>query len=186
MMWIVISLLCVASLFVIYAVYKVVWYMVIMFRLRIELNRNNVKLIKPFCKMIFGKKGECNFVVRTKRGNYSVAVISYITNHSRLNIEKKDSNYYIDVRRQSFMFKEAYYKSGEPELSVLHRSETSLRKTLLHLESPKDKTTAVLLFYPKPKDLTYADRDMKFLYSGDEVGSYKVMFWDDLKALMRR
>ncbi len=172
------------ALTVIYALYRVVWYTFLMLRLRVYLGKWNVKLVRPFRRILFGYKGEFNFVLRTKKERYSVAVVSYMAKRWRLNIEKKDSEYFINMRRKRFFSKEYYYNSAEPDHSVQYRSEKSVVYSRLRLEEPSDGTTPILLFYPKPRELTYADHDMKILCSGDKIGSHTVMFWDDLRALM--
>ena len=185
MKWIIISLICILFLLVLYSCYKLVWYVIVLIRLRIVINRKNVEFITPFYSTIFGRKGKTNFIVHSSKGDFAVSVISYITNHSRLNIEKKQKNYLIDVRRKKFIFSEFYYKSGEPDLSILHRSETSLIKSEMVLEDPGPNMSSVLLFYPKPKDLTYAEREMNYLYSGDKIGNHIVMFLDDIQAFIK-
>lgn len=185
MKWVILSLICILSLLVLYTCYKIVWDVIVMIKLRIVLNRKNVELVTPFHNIIFGRKGKINFIIHSNNGDFAVSVISYITNHSRLNIEKINKKYFIDVRRKKFIFSEFYYKSGEPELSILHRSETSLIKSELLLEEPSPDMSSVLLFYPKPKDLTYADREMNYLYSGDRIGCHIIMFLDDIQALIK-
>ena len=97
MKWIIISLICILFLLVLYSCYKLVWYVIVLIRLRIVINRKNVEFITPFYSTIFGRKGKTNFIIHSSKGDFAVSVISYITNHSRLNIEKKQKNYLIDV-----------------------------------------------------------------------------------------
>ncbi len=186
MKWVILSLICILTLLVLYILYKLVWYAVVMIKLRIVLNRSDVEFVKPFYKVIFGRKGQRNFVIHSNDSDFVVSVISYITNHSRLNIEKIEQKYFIDVRRKNYLFNEFYRKSGEPELSVLHRSETSLMKSELLLEESGSDASSVLLFYPKPKDLTYADKEMKYLYSWDKIGDHSIIFIEDLKAILNK
>jgi len=174
-------LICVLT----YIAYKIVWYTIIMIRLKLHLNKWNAQLIRPFHRIIFGNKGQFNFMIRTSKTQLSVAVVSYMSKHSRLNIEKHGEEYYINVRRKSFVFKEFYHHSEEPKHSIQYHSEMSLCYKALLLEKPKIGTTPILLFYPSPKELTCADREMKILYSGDKIGKHEVMFWHDLCSLMK-
>lgn len=178
------ALLCIIFL---YAVYKLLWYTVKMLVLRVKLGRGKVRFHRSFLMAVFGKKGKADFTVSTRKEDYVVSVISYVSTHGRWHIERAGDCFYAESRRHSNVFYSVYNHSGEPEHSKLYRRETRIQRNRLHLSEEHGKyEKRVLLFYPKPKLLTYADTSFDYLGSGSLVNGYEVWFEKDLLAHIQK
>ena len=84
MFYVLLALAVFAGLLAIYALFKGIWYAVKMFAFRIRLGRLKAQGLalefkRPFYKMLFGKKGETDFIVSNKRERYAVSVISFVS-----------------------------------------------------------------------------------------------------------
>lgn len=93
-----------AVLFVLYSIYKVIWYIVkilVLFGKVSKLARGGVTVqwLRHPLKIIFGQKGVPNFTVGMSGKNYEVSVLSFISTHSRWNIEKTRTRYLFEVRK---------------------------------------------------------------------------------------
>lgn len=187
MFYVLLALAVFAVLLAFYALCKVIWYTVKMVVFRFKLGRLKAQGLalefkRPFYKMIFGKKGETDFIVSNKRERYAVSVISFISTRGRWNIEQTRDHPYIEVRRYNRIFYNLYHNSGtEPEHSKDYRRETRLIRRRLYVSSEEasgDKR--VLLMHPRPKLLTYTDTRFRYLGAGDSVLGYQIMYASDL------
>ena len=139
-------------------------------------------------EIIFGNKGSLDFVITVDDCKYLISIISFIYGKRRLrwNVEKAvDSDLmYIEVNFYSGMLYKNYKNAGkEANFLSFNKFETTLERHRLLLNDVvcNDKIKNVLLFAYAPEHLTYSDTKFKFLYSGDIVSGYKVMFLNDLK-----
>ena len=95
---IILALRIILDLCILYTAYKIVWYMIVMAKFiskikRLNKNGTTVQFKRSFLGMIFGKKGECDFVIKTFKETVAVSVVSFITVHGRWIIEKARNNY---------------------------------------------------------------------------------------------
>lgn len=187
MFYVLLALAVFAVLLAFYALCKVIWYTVKMVVLRFKLGKLKSKGLalefkRPFYKMIFGKKGETDFIVSNKRERYAVSVISFVSTRGRWNIEQAQDHPYIEVRRYNRIFYNLYQNSGtEPEHSKDYRRETRLIRSRLYV-SPEEASgdNRVLLIHPRPRLLTYTDTRFRYLGSGDSVFGYQILYAPDL------
>lgn len=187
MFYVLLALAVFAGLLAFYALCKVIWYTVkmLVFRFKLGKLKSNglaLEFKRPFYKMIFGKKGETDFIVSDKRERYAVSVISFVSTRGRWNIEQAQDHPYIEVRRYNRIFYNLYENSGtEPEHSKDYRRETRLLRTRLYV-SPEETSgeKRVLLIHPKPRLLTYTDTRFRYLGMGDSVFGYQILYAPDL------
>ena len=179
------------AIMIIYAIYKVIWYTIKMLSFKKKINKINsdtvnVKYQRGFLNMIFGKKGYIDFVVTTPNEKYAVSVISFISTHSRWNIEKTRSTYYVEARRRNEIFYRVDNNSHSPEHAKEYRRESRFARCELYLQ-PKDERfdKQILLIYPKPKLLTYTDVRFDFLLTGSKIEDHEIMHADDFFELFK-
>lgn len=175
-----------------YTVYKVIWYSVKMLSLSKKLKALDaasitVTYMRKFPEMIFGKKGQPDFVINAAGKAYEVSVISFISTHSRWNIEKAARNYYIEVRKYNNVIYKTEKNSGtEPQHARDYRRESRFVRTELHISPLRTEfDKQILLIYPRPKLLTYTDTKLDYLDAGSTVGGHEIMYEDDFWALLR-
>lgn len=160
-----------------YGCYKVIWYTILLLRFRKRLRRCGVRFVRPFWKIVFGEKGATDFTFVKDGETYAVSVLSFISNHSRWNIEQARTHYYLEVRRYNHLFYDRYVNSGtEPEHSKEYRRESRLCFTRLALSPAAEGEKKILLVHPRPKQLTYATWGLDYLREGSEVAGYKILF----------
>ena len=175
-----------AVLFVLYSIYKVIWYIVkilVLFGKVSKLARGGatVQWLRHPLKIIFGQKGVPNFTVGMSGKNYEVSVLSFISTHSRWNIEKTRTRYLFEVRKYNKILYNVYNNSGtEPELSKEYRRETRLYRKELYV-SPISEAyeKQIWLVFPKPRLLTYTDTGWEYLIAGSVVGGHEIMYAKD-------
>lgn len=147
-----------------------------------KLNRGDtsVEYVRSFSKIAFGEKGKPNFLVKTKDKTYEVTALSFPVVRGRWNIEKAEGRYYAEVRVYNKWFFNVYNNSGtEPEHSKEYRRETRITRKRFYINPDKGQAEKILLVYPKPKALTYTDYKYEYVYSGNEVFGYKVLYDED-------
>lgn len=183
MYYILLALAVFFCLFGLYAVGKCIWYAAKMLSLRRKLNKLKsngmpVEFKRPFYKMIFGKKGETDFVVSGKRERYAVSVISFVSTRGRWNFEKARNHCYVEARRYNRIFFNTYNNTGtEPEHSKDYRRETRFIRSRLYLPPEEEGSEKrVFLIYPRPKLLTYTDTRLEYIGAGDSVFGYQIMY----------
>ena len=175
-----------AVLFVLYSIYKVLWYIakiLVLFGKVSKLARGGVTVqwLRHPLKIIFGQKGVPNFTVGMSGKNYEVSVLSFISTHSRWNIEKTRTRYLFEVRKYNKILYNVYNNSGtEPELSKEYRRETRLYRKELYV-SPISEAyeKQIWLVFPKPRLLTYTDTGWEYLIAGSVVGGHEIMYAKD-------
>lgn len=175
-----------AVLFVLYSIYKVIWYIVkilVLFGKVSKLARGGVTVqwLRHPLKIIFGQKGVPIFTVGMSGKNYEVSVLSFISTHSRWNIEKTRTRYLFEVRKYNKIQYNVYNNSGtEPELSKEYRRETRLYRKELYV-SPISEAyeKQIWLVFPKPRLLTYTDTGWEYLIAGSVVGGHEIMYAKD-------
>lgn len=175
-----------AVLFVLYSIYKVIWYIVkilVLFGKVSKLAHGGVTVqwLRHPLKIIFGQKGVPNFTVGMSGKNYEVSVLSFISTHSRWNIEKTRTRYLFEVRKYNKILYNVYNNSGtEPELSKEYRRETRLYRKELYV-SPISEAyeKQIWLVFPKPRLLTYTDTGWEYLIAGSVVGGHEIMYAKD-------
>lgn len=179
-----------AVLFVLYSIYKVIWYIVkilVLFGKVSKLARGGVTVqwLRHPLKIIFGQKGVPIFTVGMSGKNYEVSVLSFISTHSRWNIEKTRTRYLFEVRKYNKILYNVYNNSGtEPELSKEYRRETRLYRKELYV-SPISEAyeKQIWLVFPKPRLLTYTDTGWEYLIAGSVVGGHEIMYAKDFFEL---
>lgn len=175
-----------AVLFVLYSIYKVLWYIakiLVLFGKVSKLARGGVTVqwLRHPLKIIFGQKGVPIFTVGMSGKNYEVSVLSFISTHSRWNIEKTRTRYLFEVRKYNKILYNVYNNSGtEPELSKEYRRETRLYRKELYV-SPISEAyeKQIWLVFPKPRLLTYTDTGWEYLIAGSVVGGHEIMYAKD-------
>ena len=175
-----------AVLFVLYSIYKVIWYIVkilVLFGKVSKLARGGVTVqwLRHPLKIIFGQKGAPIFTVGMSGKNYEVSVLSFISTHSRWNIEKTRTRCLFEVRKYNKILYNVYNNSGtEPELSKEYRRETRLYRKELYV-SPISEAyeKQIWLVFPKPRLLTYTDTGWEYLIAGSVVGGHEIMYAKD-------
>ena len=175
-----------AVLFVLYSIYKVIWYIakiLVLFGKVSKLARGGVTVqwLRHPLKIIFGQKGVPIFTVGMSGKNYEVSVLSFISTHSRWNIEKTRTRYLFEVRKYNKIIYNVYNNSGtEPELSKEYRRETRLYRKELYV-SPISEAyeKQIWLVFPKPRLLTYTDTGWEYLIAGSVVGGHEIMYAKD-------
>ena len=175
-----------AVLFVLYSIYKVIWYIVkilVLFGKVSKLARGGVTVqwLRHPLKIIFGQKGVPIFAVGMSGKNYEVSVLSFISTHSRWNIEKTRTRYLFEVRKYNKILYNVYNNSGtEPELSKEYRRETRLYRKELYVSPISEAYDKQMwLVYPKPRLLTYTDTGWECLIAGSVVGGHEIMYAKD-------
>jgi hypothetical protein len=195
----VLEMTCVISF--VYFLYKLLWYIWKMISLgramrKLEKYGATVVRLRSGWKCVFGARGEVDWRIVTPKGVFEVSVITFISNHSRWNIESEyvleenREGYRIDVRKYNNLFYNPERHSERPDHALDFRRETRFTLTRLNL-SPRDENMRpedrkILLFYPKPKVLTDAHKGFAYLYAGDRVEDYEVMYLKDLRDAVKQ
>ena len=140
-----------------------------------------VQWLRHPLKIIFGQKGVPIFAVGMSGKNYEVSVLSFISTHSRWNIEKTRTRYLFEVRKYNKILYNVYNNSGtEPELSKEYRRETRLYRKELYVSPISEAYDKQMwLVYPKPRLLTYTDTGWECLIAGSVVGGHEIMYAKD-------
>lgn len=105
-----------AVLFVLYSIYKVIWYIakiLVLLGKVSKLARGGVTVqwLRHPLKIIFGQKGVPIFTVGMSEKNYEVSILSFISTHSRWNIEKTRTRYLFEVRKYNKILYNVYNNS---------------------------------------------------------------------------
>lgn len=180
-------------LMLIWVLYKVIRYWRKMRSLRKTvkaLNKGGTTVIfqRKFSKIIFGKKGYPNFIITTPEKKYEVSVISFLSTHSRWNIEKASDSYFVEARRPSkFFYKTEYRSEPTSDTAADYRRESEFSRSELYL-SPTDPAfdKQILLIYPKPNLLTYSERHQDVLYPGNTVCGHEILYLEDFLRLFEK
>lgn len=175
-----------------YAVYKVIWYIVKMFSFRAKMRKLGkeegirVEELRGLRGILLGTKGEADYYVTVKGIRYEVSVISFISVHGRWSFEKTRIGHLIEVRRPP-----EFFYSKKRHLSVadsVHERKNELRlsrKALVLTPKEDEYAMQILLVYPAPMRITYADHQYTEIHSGDTVTNHVIMNIQDFLALVR-
>ena len=176
---------------IIYTVYKIIWYTIKMLSFKRKIKNINSDTVKVefrrgLFQIVFGKKGYVDFVVTTPNGSFAISVISFISTHSRWNIEKTRSTFYVEARRKNVIFYRVDNNSHSPEHAKLYRRESRFARCELCLQNKEENIDKqILLIYPKPKLLTYTDVRFDYLLTGSKIADHEIMHADDFFELFR-
>lgn len=173
-----------------YAVYKVIWYIVKMFSFRSKMRKLGreegivVEELRGLKGILFGTKGEADYYVTVKGKRFEVSVISFISVHGRWSFEKTRTGHLIEARRPP-----EFFYSKKRHLSVadsVHERKNELRlsrKALVLTPEEEEYAMQILLVYPTPMRITYADHKYTEIHSGDTVAGHTVMNMRDFLNL---
>lgn len=174
-----------------YALYKIIWYIIKMYSFRAKMRRLGreegimVEELRGLKGILFGTRGEADYYVTVGGKRYEVSVLSFISVHGRWSLEKTRTGHLIEVRRPP-----EFFYSKKRHLSVAdsvheRKNELRLRRKALVL-TPEDEEYAgqILLVYPAPMRITYADHKYREIVSGDTVAGHTVMNMEDFCGMV--
>ena len=178
-----------------YSIYKVIWYICKLCALSHKIRRLKKKGCTVVCLRsglgrVFGARGKADYRIITRSGVFEVSVITFISTHSRWNIqnhytiENNQEGYLIDVRRYNKMFYKAERHSERPDHAMDFRRESRITLTRLTLP-PRDEDMhpedrRILLVYPKPQLLTRTTTRMDYLDPGSRLEDFEIMYLHNL------
>ena len=174
-----------------YAVYKTIWYMIKMLALKsfIKDMQKSGAVVEPqrkFSDMIFGKKGEADYIISVDGKKYEISVLSFVSTRGRWNVEKTRNHYYVECRRQNKIFYSSYVNSNAADYVAEYKGESRFSRKELFL-TPMDESfeKQILLIYPWPNRVTYTDARYHDVSSGQEqVDGHVFMDIKDLYQLV--
>ena len=169
-----------------YGLYKVIWYTVKMlsftkFIKKLTEQGADVQRLRKTKDIVFGNKGDPDFIITCKDKKYEISVLSFISTHGRWNIEKTRARFFIESRRGSKIFYKMHVNSNAPEHVKEYKNEARVSRkelTITPIDASFEKQ--IFLLYPYPKKITYTDTNYNELYIGNKVEGHFVM---DIKAL---
>lgn len=75
----------------VYTIYKVIWYCIKLIQLNLTIKsfekHTHLTRKRKNWDVVFGKKGPTDFIMQTQDKTYEVSILSFISTHSRWNIE---------------------------------------------------------------------------------------------------
>lgn len=169
-----------------YGLYKIIWYTVKMlsftkFIKKLTEQGVDVKKLRKMKDIVFGKKGDPDFIITYSGKKYEISVLSFISTHGRWNIEKTRTRFFIESRRGSNFFYKKYVNSGAPEHVSEYKNEARIsRKELTVTPIDASFEKQIFLLYPYPEKTTYTDANYNELFVGNKVEGHFIM---DVKAL---
>ena len=174
-----------------YAVYKTIWYTIKMRSLKsfIQDMQESGAVVEPqrkFSDMIFGKKGEADYIISIDGKKYEISVLSFVSTRGRWNVEKTRNHYYIECRRQNKIFYSQYINSNAADYVAEYKGESRFSRKELFL-TPMDESfeKQILLVYPWPNRITYTDARYHDVSSGKEkIDGHVFMDIKDLYQLV--
>ena len=184
-------LLFYALVLILYALYKVIWYTVVMLSFPVRMRRLGkggirVERLRGLMKTVFGRKGDPDYYVTVGGKRYEVCVLSFISIHGRWIFEMRTARYRIEARRlRDHFYSEKKHRSiaGSPHE---YKSEFRISRQDLFL-TPIDEEYAgqILLVYPTPKRMVCVDHQYRELRSGDDMYGHTVMSLSDFTEMIR-
>lgn len=170
----------------IYGLYKIIWYtikMLFLIKFIKELTKKgaDVQKLRGIRDVVFGKKGNPDFVVTYEDKKYEISVLSFVSTHGRWNIEKTRTRFFLESRRASRFFYKRYVNSGVPDHVAEYKNEARISRKELTI-TPIDLSfeKQIFLLYPYPQKITYTDANYNELYIGNKVEGHVIM---DIKTL---
>ena len=173
-----------------YAIYKILWFAVKMLalgRFMKDVDAPGVRVEKKrsLFDTVFGKKGEVDYLVQVGEKRYEVSILSVVSTHGRLNVEKTRSRYFVESRRADKVFYSRHVNSHLPSHVSEYKGETRVSRRELFLSPPDPSVDGqILLIYPYPKRVTYTDSAYREIYSGDKIEGHVVMNVNDFDRLI--
>ena len=185
---ILVALSVIAFAALIYGVYKTIWYIIKLVSFtkiikKLTEQGADVQKLRKKKDIVFGKKGEPDFIITCKDKKYEISVLSFISTHGRWNIEKTRTRFFIESRRASRFFYKMHVNSNAPEHVREYKNEVRVSRKELYI-TPIDVSfeKQIFLLYPYPKRITYTNAQYNEIYIGNEVEGHTVM---DVKALKK-
>ena len=183
---ILLALAVIAFAALIYGVYKTIWYIIKLVSFtkiikKLTEQGADVQKLRKKKDIVFGKKGEPDFIITCKDKKYEISVLSFISTHGRWNIEKTRTRFFIESRRGSKFFYKMHVNSNAPEHVREYKNEVRISRKELYI-TPIDESfeKQIFLLYPYPKRITYTNAQYNEVYIGNEVEGHVVL---DIKAL---
>ena len=174
-----------------YAVYKTIWYMIKMLALKsfIKDMQKSGAVVEPqrkFSDMIFGKKGEADYIISVDGKKYEISVLSFVSTRGRWNVEKTRNHYYVECRRQNKIFYSQYINSNSADYVAEYKGESRFSRKELFLTPVNESfEKQILLVYPWPNRVTYTDARYQDISSGrEQVDGHVFMDIKDLYQLV--
>ena len=183
---ILVALSVIAFAVFVYGVYKTIWYIIKLVSFtkiikKLTEQGADVQKLRKAKDIVFGKKGEPDFIITCKDKKYEISVLSFISTHGRWNIEKTRTRFFIESRRGSKFFYKMHVNSNAPEHVREYKNEVRISRKELYI-TPIDESfeKQIFLLYPYPKRITYTNAQYNEVYIGNEVEGHVVL---DIKAL---
>ena len=183
---ILVALSVIAFAVFLYGVYKTIWYIIKLVSFtkiikKLTEQGADVQKLRKKKDIVFGKKGEPDFIITCKDKKYEISVLSFISTHGRWNIEKTRTRFFIESRRGSKFFYKMHVNSNAPEHVREYKNEVRISRKELYI-TPIDESfeKQIFLLYPYPKRITYTNAQYNEVYIGNEVEGHVVL---DIKAL---
>lgn len=181
-----VALSVIAFAALVYGLYKTIWYIIKMVSFtkitkKLTEQGADVQKLRKKKDIVFGKKGEPDFIITCKDKKYEISVLSFISTHGRWNIEKTRTRFFIESRRGSKFFYKMHVNSNAPEHVREYKNEVRISRKELYI-TPIDESfeKQIFLLYPYPKRITYTNAQYNEVYIGNEVEGHVVL---DIKAL---
>ena len=152
-----------------YTVYKLIWYRVNMAKLQKALRA--FSCVKRLDKDTFLIEGE---------QRYRVVLLSFVSVHGRWILEKRAGGLFAQVRKRSFFAYPEFTSAPEPEHAKEYRREFRFMKKKRVLPALQKGEQGILLLYPTPKKVFFADKEYQQVQSGFMIDGYEVLFAEDL------
>ena len=171
----------------IYTIYKLIWYFIKMVRLMTKLKKpdGSVKFKSSMLDIMLHRKREFDLIVDKRDVSYKVWILSFISTHSRWNIEKDRDRYHAEARRKNHIFYKTYKHSEASEYAVEVNRESRFQRIELPLTQESDPNIRkILLIYPTPQKLTYTYTKLEYLKSGSTIEGYEIVYIEDLLCLI--
>ena len=173
------------TVLILYTIYKFIWYAIKMISFRVKLkrlNRNNINISfkRNFFAMIFGKKGDVDFILSSPTEKCEVCIISFISIHGRWNFQKERSGDYVEAFRNNKIFYKVNVHSESNNCGIDNANESKFQRCRLNLTPiNQNYSRQILLIYPKPKLLTKTNFKLEYLNSGDLVENHEVIIGNE-------
>ena len=170
-----------------YTIYKLIWYFIKMVHLKSLLMKlkGSVKFENSMLDIMLHRRREYDLIIDKRDVSYKVYILSFISTHSRWNIEKDRDGYHAEARRKNHIFYKTYKHSEASEYAVEVNRESRFQRIELPLIQENDPDIKkILLVYPKPKKLTYTYTKLEYLKSGSTVDGYEIVYIEDLLSLI--
>ena len=158
-----------------------------MVRLMTKLKKldGSVKFKSSMLDIMLHRKREFDLIVDKRDVSYKVWILSFISTHSRWNIEKDRDRYHAEARRKNHIFYKTYKHSEASEYAVEVNRESRFQRIELPLTQESDPNIRkILLIYPTPQKLTYTYTKLEYLKSGSTIEGYEIVYIEDLLSLI--